>query len=36
MPGVGHVFIARDDAGAAVDWIAVRFAGEPAPTNCRA
>ena len=34
MPGVGHAFIARDVAGAAVSWIAARFAGEPAPTNC--
>ena len=36
MPGVGHAFIARDVPGAAVDWMAARFAGEPAPTNCRA
>jgi acetyl esterase/lipase len=36
LPGVGHAFIARDVAGAAVDWMAARFAGEPAPTNCRA
>jgi hypothetical protein len=36
MPGVGHAFIARDVAGAAVDWMAARFTGEPAPTNCRA
>jgi acetyl esterase/lipase len=34
MPGVGHAFIARDVAGAAVAWMAGRFAGEPAPTNC--
>jgi acetyl esterase/lipase len=34
VPGVGHAFIARDVAGAAVSWIAARFAGEPAPTNC--
>jgi acetyl esterase/lipase len=34
MPGVGHPFIARDVAGAAVAWMAARFAGEPAPTNC--
>jgi pimeloyl-ACP methyl ester carboxylesterase len=34
MPGVGHTFIARDVAGAAVAWMAARFAGEPAPTNC--
>jgi acetyl esterase/lipase len=30
MPGVGHAFIARDVAGAAVAWMAARFAGEPA------
>ena len=34
LPGVGHAFIARDVAGAAVAWMAARFAGEPAPTNC--
>jgi acetyl esterase/lipase len=34
VPGVGHAFIARDVAGAAVAWMAGRFAGEPAPTNC--
>jgi acetyl esterase/lipase len=33
-PGAGHAFVARDVAGAAVAWIAGRFAGEPAPTNC--
>jgi pimeloyl-ACP methyl ester carboxylesterase len=34
LPGVGHAFIARDVAEAAVAWMAGRFAGEPAPTNC--
>jgi acetyl esterase/lipase len=34
MPSVGHAFIARDVAGAAVAWMAARFAGEPALTNC--
>jgi acetyl esterase/lipase len=34
IPGVGHAFIARDVAGAAAAWVAGRFAGEPAPTNC--
>lgn len=34
MPGVGHAFIARDVAQAAIAWMAGRFAGEPAPTNC--
>ena len=33
-PAVGHAFIARDVAQAAVAWMAGRFAGEPAPTNC--
>jgi acetyl esterase/lipase len=36
LPGVGHAFIARDAANAAVAWMAGRFAGEPAPTNCGA
>ena len=31
---VGHAFIARDVAQAAVAWMAGRFAGDPAPTNC--
>jgi acetyl esterase/lipase len=34
LPRVGHAFIARDVASVAVAWIAGRFAGEPAPTNC--
>ncbi len=34
--GVGHAFIARDEAGQAVDWMAERFAGAPAPDNCGA
>jgi acetyl esterase/lipase len=36
MPGVGHAFIARDVAADAVAWMAARFAGELAPTNCGA
>jgi acetyl esterase/lipase len=36
LSGVGHAFIARDAANAAVAWIAGRFAGEPASTNCGA
>jgi acetyl esterase/lipase len=36
VPGSGHLFVARDSAGAAVDWIAARFAGSPAPSNCGA
>ena len=34
MPGVGHGFAARDSAGAAVEWMAGRFAHQPAPDNC--
>jgi acetyl esterase/lipase len=34
IPNVGHAFIARDVAEAAVAWMAGRFADEPAPTNC--
>ena len=34
LQDVGHAFVARDVASAAVAWIASRFAGEPAPTNC--
>ena len=33
-PGAEHAFVARDVAGAAVAWIAGRFAGEPPPSNC--
>jgi pimeloyl-ACP methyl ester carboxylesterase len=31
---VGHLFIARDSAAAAVAWIEDRFNGAPAPNNC--
>ena len=34
MPRVGHAFIARDSAAAAIDWMADRFAGEAAPNDC--
>ncbi|KAB1071243.1 alpha/beta fold hydrolase [Methylobacterium soli] len=34
VPGVGHAFIARDAATAAIDWIGDRFDGAPAPSNC--
>jgi acetyl esterase/lipase len=34
MPNVNHGFAGRDSAGAAVDWIADRFAGRPAPNDC--
>jgi len=35
LPGVNHGFIGRDSAGAAVDWIADRFAGKRPPNDCR-
>lgn len=35
MPGVDHRFIAREAAPAAIDWIESRFAGRPAPDDCR-
>lgn len=34
VPNVGHAFIAGDVAGAAVRWMADRFAGAPAPSHC--
>jgi acetyl esterase/lipase len=34
MPNVGHGFAGRDSANAAVAWIADRFAGNAAPSNC--
>jgi acetyl esterase/lipase len=34
LHGVGHAFVARDAASAAAAWIAGRFTGEPAPSNC--
>lgn len=34
MPGVGHGLLARDSARAAVEWIADRFAGTAAPSDC--
>jgi acetyl esterase/lipase len=35
LEGVGHLFVARDSAGAAIAWIGARFAGRPAPNYCR-
>jgi alpha-beta hydrolase superfamily lysophospholipase len=32
--GVGHGMISRDAAKPSVEWIADRFSGRPAPTNC--
>ena len=34
VPGVGHGFVARDSADAAVAWMMDRFAGRPAPSDC--
>jgi hypothetical protein len=34
LPGDNHGFIARDAAASAVDWMADRFAGAPAPSDC--
>jgi pimeloyl-ACP methyl ester carboxylesterase len=34
VPDVGHGFIARDSANAAVAWMMNRFAGQPAPSDC--
>jgi acetyl esterase/lipase len=34
VPGSGHLFVARDSAGAAIGWIAARFEGTPAPSTC--
>ena len=34
VPGVGHGFVAKDSADAAVAWMMDRFAGRPAPSDC--
>jgi acetyl esterase/lipase len=34
VPNSNHGFIGRDSAGAAVQWMADRFAGVPAPSDC--
>jgi acetyl esterase/lipase len=34
LPGVGHGMLGRDSANAAVAWMADRFAGTPAPSDC--
>jgi acetyl esterase/lipase len=34
MPGVGHGFAGRDSADAAAAWMAERFAGTAAPSDC--
>jgi len=34
VPDADHGFIGRDSAAAAVAWMADRFAGSPAPSDC--
>lgn len=34
LPGIGHAYAAYDSAAEAVDWMAARFAGAPAPDDC--
>jgi hypothetical protein len=34
VQGVGHGFVARDSADAAVTWMMDRFADQPAPSDC--
>lgn len=34
LPGIGHAFAGRDSAEAAVAWMADRFDGAAAPSNC--
>jgi hypothetical protein len=34
MPNVGHGFAGRDAADAAANWMAARFAGAAAPSDC--
>lgn len=35
LPGGDHAHTARDSAAETLDWIGARFAGEPAPSDCR-
>jgi pimeloyl-ACP methyl ester carboxylesterase len=35
LPGIGHGLVAAESARAAVAWMADRFAGVPAPSDCR-
>jgi len=35
MPNVNHGFAGRESADEAVSWMADRFAGRPAPSDCR-
>lgn len=34
LPGVSHIFVARDSAPTAIRWMNDRFRGKPAPTDC--
>ncbi len=34
LPGVSHIFVARDAAPAAIRWMNDRFKGAPAPSSC--
>ena len=34
LPDANHGIVARDSTGAAVDWMAARFADQPPPSDC--
>jgi len=34
LPGVSHIFVARDSAPTAIKWMNDRFKGKPAPSDC--
>ena len=35
LPGVSHIFVARDSAPTAIRWMNDRFKGAPAPSSCQ-
>jgi acetyl esterase/lipase len=35
LPGVSHIFVARDSAPTAIRWMSDRFRGVPAPSSCQ-
>jgi acetyl esterase/lipase len=35
LPGVSHIFVARDAAPTAIRWMSDRFRGAPAPSSCQ-
>lgn len=35
LPGVSHIFVARDAAPTAIRWMNDRFGGAPAPSSCQ-